>query len=363
MSPRSQQQSSSWYFLSLPQLLTFGNSTEQRPGSVLHFRLEASWNIADWLPRKVEVIGYVGRAAANNSTDSVIIFAIQNVILLLGPTLFAASVYMTLGRIIRSVHAEQHSLVPMNWLTKISVMGDVVSFLVQGGASGLTVTGNNVKMASNIVVAGLVIQVVMFGLFIGLPDSGKTLWLDKLETALGTDDFAFYDGSDIIAAVTPGGLEASQNLGEEAKNHCRELAIARIKQECCNTGKSAIVAGHSMVWPEEGQAIWLCSRRSPTTEAFDERINWMSRVRTLYAVSALILIRSIFRVVEYAAGDDGYPLTHEWMLYVFDSVLMIISMLVWGIWHPGTTPRITVPDQEIVTEVAVGLELKEDQGV
>ncbi|KUM65711.1 hypothetical protein ACN42_g1357 [Penicillium freii] len=83
-------------------------------------------------------------------------------------------------------------------------------------------------------------------------------------------------------------------------------------------------------------------RRSPTTEAFDERINWMSRVRTLYAVSALILIRSIFRVVEYAAGDDGYPLTHEWMLYVFDSVLMIISMLVWGIWHPGTTPRITV---------------------
>ncbi|KAJ5507373.1 hypothetical protein N7527_009516 [Penicillium freii] len=104
-------------------------------------------------------------------------------------------------------------------------------------------------------------------------------------------------------------------------------------------------------------------RRSPTTEAFDERINWMSRVRTLYAVSALILIRSIFRVVEYAAGDDGYPLTHEWMLYVFDSVLMIISMLVWGIWHPGTTPRITVPDREIVTEIAAELELKEDQGV
>lgn len=158
-------------------------------------------------------------------------------------------------------------------------MGDVVSFLVQGGASGLMATGNNVKMASNIVVTGLVIQVVMFGLFI----------------------------------VT------------------------------------------SLVFE-------VRMRRSPTTEAFDDRINWMSHVRTLYAVSALILIRSIFRVVEYAAGEDGYPLTHEWMLYVFDSVLMIISMLVWGIWYPGTISRLTVADEEIVTEVVTDLELKENQG-
>lgn len=236
-------------------------------------------NIANWLPLKVEVIGYVGRAAANNSTDSVIVFAIQNVFLLLGPTLFAASVYMTLGRIIRSVHAEKHSLVRINWLTKIFVMGDVVSFLVQGGASGLMATGNNVKMASNIVVAGLVIQVVMFGLF-------------------------------IVTSV-----------------------VFEVRM-----------------------------RRSPTTEAFDERINWMTQVRTLYAVSALILIRSIFRVVEYAAGDDGYPLTHEWMLYVFDSVLMIISMLIWAIWYPGNMPKLTVADQETVTEVVTDLELKEDRG-
>lgn len=225
-------------------------------------------NIADWLPHEVEVIGYIGRAAANNSTDSVVLFAIQNVFLLLGPTLFAASAYMTLGRIIRSVHAEKHSLIRINWLTKIFVMCDVVSFVVQGGASGMMATGNNVKTASNIVVAGLVFQVVMFGLF-------------------------------IVTSI-----------------------VFEVRM-----------------------------RRSPTTETFGERINWMSQLRTLLAVSALILIRSIFRVVEYAAGDYGYPLTHEWMLYVFDSVLMIIAMLVWGIWHPGTVPRITVPDQVVATEL------------
>ncbi|KAK4864379.1 hypothetical protein LT330_009906 [Penicillium expansum] len=223
-----------------------------------------------------EVIGYAARVAAHNSTDSVIVFAIQNVFLLLGPTLFAASVYMTLARIICSVHAEKHSLVRIKWLTKIFVMGDVVSFLVQGGASGLMATGNNQKMGSNIVVAGLVIQVIMFGLF-------------------------------IVTSI-----------------------VFEVRM-----------------------------RRSPPVEAFDEGINWMRHLRTLYAVSALILVRSIFRVVEYAAGNDGYPLTHEWMLYVFDSVLMIISMLIWGIWHPGTLPRLTVSDQETVTEVAADLELKQ----
>lgn len=99
-------------------------------------------------------------------------------------------------------------------------------------------------------------------------------------------------------------------------------------------------------------------RRSPTAESFDEQINWMSRLRTLYAVSALILIRSIFRVVEYAAGKDGYPLTHEWMLYVFDSVLMFASMLIWGIWHPGTLQRNIKSERDMVTTLTEEPELK-----
>ena len=85
-------------------------------------------------------------------------------------------------------------------------------------------------------------------------------------------------------------------------------------------------------------------------------------MRTLYAISALILIRSIFRVVEYAAGNEGYPLTHEWMLYVFDSVPMIICTVIWGIWYPGTLPRLIVRNQEVVTEVA-SVEIKAGQVV
>ncbi|OQE13263.1 hypothetical protein PENFLA_c051G10458 [Penicillium flavigenum] len=81
---------------------------------------------------------------------------------------------------------------------------------------------------------------VIIGLY-GLPGSGKTARLDELKTELSNDEFAFYDGSAVIAAVTPGGLKALQNLTEEAKNDYRERVIAKIKQECYNTGKTAIV--------------------------------------------------------------------------------------------------------------------------
>jgi hypothetical protein len=57
----------------------------------------------------------------------------QSLLLLLAPALFAASIYMVLGRIIRLTDGESHSLIRASWLTKIFVTGDVLSFLAQSG--------------------------------------------------------------------------------------------------------------------------------------------------------------------------------------------------------------------------------------
>jgi hypothetical protein len=59
----------------------------------------------------------------------------QTLLLLLAPTLFAASMYMILGRMIRLLDAEAHSLIRTKWLTKIFVGGDILSFLVQSGGT------------------------------------------------------------------------------------------------------------------------------------------------------------------------------------------------------------------------------------
>jgi uncharacterized membrane protein len=60
----------------------------------------------------------------------------------------------------------------------------------------------------------------------------------------------------------------------------------------------------------------------------------------LYTVSALIMVRSIFRAVEYLMGADGYPLTHEWTLYLFDSLLMILVTVVFYLRYPSELQRV-----------------------
>ena len=54
-----------------------------------------------------------------------------------------------------------------------------------------------------------------------------------------------------------------------------------------------------------------------------------------YFVSIMILIRSAFRLVEYAEGFTGYLQSHEAFFYVFDSVPMLVVMA-WMNWqhHP-----------------------------
>jgi hypothetical protein len=53
----------------------------------------------------------------------------------LAPVLFAASLYMTVARIIRLTGGEKYSLVSPQWTTKIFVTCDVLTFLVQVGGT------------------------------------------------------------------------------------------------------------------------------------------------------------------------------------------------------------------------------------
>ncbi|KAJ4060505.1 hypothetical protein NW761_002551 [Fusarium oxysporum] len=116
----------------------------------------------------LEVIGFIGRAMANKETDKLGPYIIQSVFLLIPPSLFAASIYMTLGRIMRGLgpKGESCSIVRVKWLTTLFVVGDVFSFLVQSSGAGMMAAGDDPTMGENIVIGGLVIQVLFFGLFV-----------------------------------------------------------------------------------------------------------------------------------------------------------------------------------------------------
>jgi hypothetical protein len=85
----------------------------------------------------VETIGYIGRVLSSRQSPDWTLtpYIIQSLLLLLGPALFAASIYMILARIIRLVDGEKHSIIKIKWLTAIFVTGDVLSFFVQSGGT------------------------------------------------------------------------------------------------------------------------------------------------------------------------------------------------------------------------------------
>lgn len=206
---------------------------------------------------------------AKNKTDVLMPYVIQSTLILVAPALFAASIYMTLGRIIRGVRADFRSLIPVRWLTPIFVCGDVVSFVVQASGAGVMVTGDSMTTGENIILGGLVVQIVMFGLFV------------------------------VVTAIF-----------------------------------------HSRI------------RQWPTRPFLEDRFKWESLMVMLYTCSVFIFIRSIFRVIEYAMGQDGYPLTHEWTLYIFDALLMFGAVVAFAWWFPsGLTLKAAKDEEEVEQEL------------
>lgn len=62
--------------------------------------------------------------------------------------------------------------------------------------------------------------------------------------------------------------------------------------------------------------------------------NWVKMLWILYTVSSLILFRSIFRLIEYAMGNASYLISHEWTLYVFDTVPMVLVLVLMLVLQP-----------------------------
>ena len=213
----------------------------------------------------VQVIGYCGRAWSHSDPTKIGGYVMQSTLILIAPALFAASIYMILGRLIRILGAESLSIIPVSWMTKIFVLGDVISFFMQAGGGGLQASGNH-DLGQKIIIGGLFVQIIMFSIFL----------------------------------VTS-------------------------------------IVFHSK------------ASKQSTALIFSSIVNWRRYLHILYITSILILVRSIFRVVEYLQGHDGYLTSHEIFLYIFDALLMFLVMLIFAVWYIGDLKRKTVGMHSLVS--------------
>lgn len=108
-----------------------------------------------------------------------------------------------------------------------------------------------------------------------------------------------------------------------------------------NTGEKIIIAGLVVqllffgFFIVTGVIFHLRMLHSPTAKVYSNPIPWKRQLYALYGASLLILVRCIFRLIEYAQGNDGYLISHEAFLYVFDAVLMFGTMVLMAWIHPS----------------------------
>ncbi|OAL52709.1 RTA1-domain-containing protein [Pyrenochaeta sp. DS3sAY3a] len=205
-----------------------------------------------------EVFGYVGRALGKSKPSTLGPYIMQALLILLAPILFAASIYMFLGRIIRAAGTTSYSIVRPTWLTKIFVGGDILCFLVQAAGGGILSGADTKKsqdLGKGVILAGLCLQMVIFAFF---------------------------------------------------------LVVA---------------------------AIWHIRMNKNGNKAGDQRFDWSKFLKMLYIVSIIITIRNLFRVIEYAMGEEGYLLANEWPIYVFDAALMAIVLSICCFWYVGDVTK------------------------
>lgn len=208
----------------------------------------------------MEIIGFAVRVISIEERSSLAVYAIQSFFILVAPVVFAASIYVTLSKLLRVTRTQDCSFLRPKWITRIFVSGDIISLLLQGAGGGIQAgakTKNKSDLGSNLAIGGLVVQIIFFSMFI------------------------------ILSGVC----------------HAR-------------TAKH-----YDSVQPKCPPVL----RMRPAL------------YYVLYASSLLILIRSIYRVIEYAQGYEGYLMNHEVYLYCLDALLMFILTAITYFFNPGET--------------------------
>ncbi|KIO33996.1 hypothetical protein M407DRAFT_64848 [Tulasnella calospora MUT 4182] len=212
----------------------------------------------------LEVLGFGLSIIAIKQMTTLWPIVVSQTGLIVAPAFIAAQDYMIIGRVMSFV-GKEYGYINHTKITKIFVGADIFAILTQAGGGSMLAGANGdlnqMKVAQKVLLTGLALQVITFGIFF------------------------------FVAT-----------------------------------------------------AFDVRSYRSPALHPFKEQMKGMRKLWTAFYIScALITARSIYRTVEFAEikftpgndNADGYLLNHEWPMYVFDSIPILISIIFFSIWHPG----------------------------
>ena len=121
------------------------------------------------------------------------------------------------------------------------------------------------------------------------------------------------------------------------------LASAGVNLEKAKTGENILLAGLAVNLASFAifclQLFYFDRRTRKLPPAFPVGSSYQKRWRLfLYMIclsSFFVLVRQIYRVIEFAQGFNGYLAVHEVYFYVFDTIPIFLSGAVYACFFPG----------------------------
>ncbi|KUJ20461.1 RTA1 like protein [Mollisia scopiformis] len=251
-------------------------------GTVLQFLRYRSWV---WtvmvLASGMESAGYILRTISTQHIYDQNLYVASFSLIVLAPVLMAAACYIVFGRIVFHVVPKEARTTRLLWIpprfvTPIFVACDVLALLLQltGAVQITTVSSTAVNAKSKL-------------------SRGKTI----------------------------------AQIGVAVQLICFGL-FSIIAVRFNFTSKRFKASFEERLGSEKGEKHY-------TVDGKKLKPNWQAILRVTNFASAMILIRSVYRMVDFSLGKTGYTSEHEWVMYVFDAAAIFPVVSLYIYWHPS----------------------------
>ncbi|KAF2755711.1 RTA1 protein [Pseudovirgaria hyperparasitica] len=242
------------------------------------------------------------------------------------PNEFAAYLFLVLFSISTLIHLLQ-VLKTRTWFWIAFILGGVLEIIgFAGRVIGVTQTPCYTITVYIVMTLGTLLAPTLFAASIYMEFSriavlARGEHLSIVRPSWVTKIFVFGDILSFIFQAAGGGLRSSENA--DTADIGNTVIIIGLWIQIVFFGLFMI---NSIIW-------WTRMKTRPSSLARD--VPWQKHLIVLFVASFLILVRSVFRVIEYMEGRGGYLITHEVFFYCFDIALMFLLMAGFHYWHPS----------------------------
>ncbi|GEQ66616.1 hypothetical protein JCM33374_g279 [Metschnikowia sp. JCM 33374] len=264
---------------------------------IMVFRSKQVWySVCFILGFVLEALGYLGRVLGFTNNSSMPFYILQSLCLTIAPAFIMAGIYFLFAQNV-AVHGRKYSLLKPMWYSYFFIGTDVLSIFVQGAGGGMTSTassnGKSTSLGNTIMFVGILIQIVAITFFL-------LFWFIFLGRTFFHDRHA-----------VPG------------DNQYKKKSIGNYFKLLVN-----IPSARSY------KLIQLDPFYNPQYQNIRYRALYSYYPLAVSLAVVLVYIRCVYRVVELKQGYSGYLMSHEIYLFVFDSLLIAETGLIFIPFHP-----------------------------